>query len=74
MKKASKKLVDVNKIYIDILTEEGFEELTSHPYNLSFKIKYHYGSKIQLDQKCKKQGIYLSIAHDAMDKEIMNVA
>ena len=24
--------------------------------------------------RSKKQGIYLSIAHDAMDKEIMNVA
>ena len=74
MKKASKKLVDVNKIYIDFLTEEGFEVPTSDPNNLSSKINEHYHSKIQFHQKCKKQGIYLSITHDAMDKEIMNVA
>ena len=75
MKKVSMKLVDVNKIYIDFLTEEGFEEpSTSDPYNLSSKIKEHYDSKIQFHQKCKKQGIYLSITHDAMDKKIMNAA
>ena len=59
VKKTSKKLVDVNKIYIEFHTEEGFEEPTSDPYSLLSKVKDHYGSKIQVDQESKKQGISL---------------
>ena len=68
------KLADVNDKYIQFLKEEGFEKPTSSPYHSLPKIKDHYGSKLQVCQESKKQGTYISIAKDAMNKEIKNVA
>ena len=73
-KETSKSLVDINNTYIEFLIEEGFKTPTSEPYNLLSKIKAHYGSKLQVHQESKKQGTYLSLAKDEMNKEIKNVA
>lgn len=65
LKETSKKLNDVNNIYI-FLTAEGFEEL----YRLLSKIKY--GSNIQIQIQEKRY--LLSFAKDAVNNEIKSVA
>ena len=74
MKKSSTKLVDIN-LYIEFLTEEGFEEPTSDPYNIISRSKSIIVARIRLivDQESKKHGIYLSISQDVLINEIKNV-
>ena len=61
-------------LYIEFLTEEGFEEPTSDPYNIVSKVKEHYGCKKKVDQESMKHGIYLSISQDVLNNEIKKVA
>jgi hypothetical protein len=74
IKQSSEKLTDINDIFIKYLKEEGHEDPTSTAAHLLSKLKEHFGGKLEVQQASKKQGIILSFAKDAMEKEIRNVA
>ena len=74
IQKKSLPLALLNDKFLELQRREHIRNPSSKPDHLLEKLKSHFGDKLDAKMRSKKEGYLLSIAKDAMEKQIMEVA